>query len=169
MQTNQPPPNGFTNPYDEELLRHPDSLKKTSVRTSSAAHSKIQGAHGTHGTFQTTLNILTKKFVEQLIAHGLDKYNPEYYEYAVANCRIDLGIHPEYAAERGTGSTAAVPPSQDVHGASETHRGNDGLGASGLARESAESQPSAVDASGSPASGRGRGKGSVGPRGKAKG
>lgn len=148
------PKQPFIDPYHEQYLVPPDSMKKTSIRTSSKAHSDIQSAHGRSGTFQITLNVLTKKLIETLNHHGLTEYNPDAYEYAINNCRI---VFPDLAAFGLVGSTANVAPAQDVHTPSQAVSGDDGCGASGLARGIEKERPDSGDTGRKPAGGQRKG------------
>lgn len=90
----------FKNPYEGIP---PADVHRTTIEIDRHAHSDLHRCRSRKGTLQTTLNILLSKLTEQLKKHGLTEYDPERYEYAVANATLTLGVHDSHnSGVRGT-------------------------------------------------------------------
>lgn len=112
----------FKNPYEGIP---PADIHRTTIEIDRHAHSDLHRCRSRKGTLQTTLNILLNKLTEQLKKHGLTEYDPERYEYAVANATLTLGVHDSH--NNGVRGTVADAGPQAVNR-------NDGFGTLGMAR-----------------------------------
>lgn len=136
------PPSQFLNPY--EHISADDMLHRTTIQFSKRAYERIRRVKPQAGVLQTTINILLSKLINELDKRPdlSDSYNPDAYDFAVANCSITLGgsagsptsnILQRSSTPLPPNGMLAFIPSQAAHR-------NDGPGASPVAQQAARPQ-----------------------------